>query len=86
MIILRFSRLGFCLLATSLFLTSSVSANNTAAENQETWLKSIHASWAEEDIEFKSSPTSPLAGTSRFEISESGTVYFSEKDRSEERV
>jgi uncharacterized protein (DUF1684 family) len=46
--------------------------------NQEAWLKSVHAAWAEEDDEFKHSPTSPLAGTLRFEINETGTVYFAE--------
>jgi uncharacterized protein (DUF1684 family) len=48
-------------------------------EDQDAWLSFIHASWAEEDNEFKNSPTSPLAGTLRFEISETGTVYFAEK-------
>ena len=80
MMISRFSRFGFYFLATSLFLISSVSANNKAAEGHGAWLKSIHESWAEEDGEFKNSPTSPLAGTSRFEISEFHTVYFAEKD------
>lgn len=79
MMISIFSRLGFYFLATSLFFTSGVSANN-ATEDHEAWLKSIHESWAEEDSEFKNSPTSPLAGISRFEISESNTVYFAEKD------
>lgn len=79
MMISRFFRLGI-FLATSLFLTSGVSASNNATEDQEAWLTSIHKSWAEEDNEFKNSPTSPLAGTSRFEISEFNTVYFAEKD------
>lgn len=80
MMIFRFLRLCFYFLATSLFLISGVSANNVAAEDQEAWLKSIHESWAEEDGEFKNSPTSPLAGTSRFEISEINAVYFAEKN------
>ena len=79
MMISRFSRFGFYFLATSLFLISSVSANNVAEDHGE-WLNSIHESWAEEDGEFKNSPTSPLAGTSRFEISEFNAVYFAEKD------
>ena len=80
MMIFRFFRFGLYCLATSLFLTSSVSASNLASEDQEAWLTSIHESWAEEDNEFKNSPTSPLAGTSRFEISEVNTVYFAEKN------
>ena len=79
MMISRFIRLGFYFLVTSLFLTSSVSANNVT-EDHGAWLQSIHEFWAEEDKEFKNSPTSPLAGTSRFEISELNTVYFAEKD------
>jgi len=79
MMIFRFFRFGFCLFATSLLLTSGVTANNVA-EDEEAWLKSTHESWTEEDNEFKNSPTSPLAGTSRFEISEVNTIYFSEKD------
>ncbi|MBT8073446.1 MAG: nuclear transport factor 2 family protein, partial [Xanthomonadales bacterium] len=46
--------------------------------DQGAWLQSVHAAWAEEDDEFKNSPTSPLAGTLRFEINETGTVYFAE--------
>jgi uncharacterized protein (DUF1684 family) len=80
MMISRIFRLGFCLLTASLFLTSGISANNIATGDQEEWLKSVHASWAKEDSEFKNSPTSPLAGTSRFEISETDTVYFAEID------
>ena len=80
MMIFRVFRLGFYLLVASLFLTSGISANNIATEDQEEWLKSVHESWAKEDNEFKNSPTSPLAGTSRFEISETNTVYFAEKD------
>ena len=79
MMIFRFFRLGIYLLATNLFLTSGVGANN-APEDQGAWLESIHESWAEEDKEFKHSPTSPLAGISRFEISELATVYFAEKE------
>ena len=73
-------RFGFFFLATGLFLTTAVNANTMAVEDQEAWLKSIHEAWTEEDGEFKNSPTSPLAGTSRFEISEVNTVYFAEKD------
>jgi uncharacterized protein (DUF1684 family) len=80
MMISRIFRLGFCLLTASLFLTSGISANNIATGDQEEWLKSVHASWAKEDSEYKNSPTSPLAGTSRFEISETDTVYFAEID------
>lgn len=76
----RVFRFGFGLLATSLFLASTINANGLASTDQEAWLKSIHEAWAEEDKEFKNSPTSPLAGTSRFEISEASTVYFSEND------
>jgi len=79
MMISRFFGLVFYFLVTNLFLTSGISANN-AAEDQGAWLKSIHESWAEEDKEFKNSPTSPLAGTSRFEINEPNTVYFAEED------
>ena len=80
MMIFKIFRFGFYLLAASLFLTSGISANNIATEDQEEWLKSVHESWAKEDSEFKNSPTSPLAGTLRFEISETETVYFAEKD------
>jgi len=80
MMIFRVFRLGFYLLAASLFLTSGISANNITTGDQEEWLKSVHESWAEEDSEFKNSPTSPLAGTSRFEISETDTIYFAEND------
>ena len=80
MMIFRIFRLGFYLLAASLFLTSGISAKNIATKDQEEWLNSVHESWVKEDSEFKNSPTSPLAGTSRFEISETNTVYFAEKD------
>jgi len=80
MIIFRILGLGFCLLAASPFLTSGISANNIATADQEEWLESVHDSWTKEDSEFKNSPTSPLAGTSRFEISETNIVYFAEKD------
>ena len=63
-----------------LVLTSSVGANSIASETQETWLESVHESWAEQDSEFKNSPTSPLAGASRFELDETEAVYFAEKD------
>ena len=64
-----------------LVLTSSVGANNIGSEAQEAWLTSVHESWAEQDSEFKNSPTSPLAGASRFELDETEAVYFAEKDR-----
>jgi len=70
----------FCLLTTVLSLAPGVSANNIVSGDQDAWHKSIHESWAEEDSEFKNSPTSPLAGVSRFEISEVETVYFSIRD------
>jgi hypothetical protein len=74
----RTPSIGFYVLFTALLLAPTVKANNTASLDQETWLSSIHAAWAEEDDEFKNSPTSPLAGTQRFEISETGTVCFAE--------
>jgi uncharacterized protein (DUF1684 family) len=80
MMIFRVFKLGFYLLAASLFLTSGISANSIETGDQEEWLQSVHESWAKEDSEYKNSPTSPLAGTSRFEISETNTVYFAEKD------
>ena len=80
MTILRVFRLGLCLLATVLFLTSNSSAHDIVNTDQDEWLKTIHASWAKEDSEFKNSPTSPLAGASRFEISEIKSVFFAEKD------
>lgn len=73
-------RLGFCIpVAVLLLLGSTVSANSSTPDH-DAWLTSIHESWVEEDKEFKNSPTSPLAGTSRFEISETEAVYFAEKD------
>ena len=80
MMIFRIFKLGFYLLAASLFLTSGISANNVATGDQEARLKTIHEAWVEEDNEFKTSPTSPLAGTQRFEVRETETVYFSEQD------
>lgn len=65
-------RVGFAVLTIGFILSFSVNAG----EDQDTWLKSTHEAWAEEDSEFKNSPTSPLAGVQRFEISEDGTVYF----------
>ena len=76
----RMFMLYFCLLAMSLFLVTGVGANNIETADHDAWLKSIHKSWAEEDKEFKNSPTSPLAGTLRFEIENAGTVYFAEDD------
>jgi len=67
------------LVFATLVLTSSVGANNIESEAQEAWLTSVHESWAEQDSEFKNSPTSPLAGASRFELDETGVVYFAEK-------
>ncbi len=75
---MNFRVLQLCFLAMSLFLVTGVSADSTATGDQEAWLKSIHESWLEEDSEFKNSPTSPLAGVSRFEIEETGFVYFAE--------
>ena len=80
MMISSLFRFGFCLLFSGLFLSSSVSADKVESMDQKDWLKSIHESWVEEDNEFKNSPTSPLAGTSRFEISETNMAYFAEKD------
>jgi len=68
------------LVFATLVLTSSVGANNIESEAQEAWLTSVHESWAEQDSEFKNSPTSPLAGASRFELDETGVVYFAEKN------
>jgi len=62
------------LVFATLVLTSSVGANNIESEAQEAWLTSVHESWAEQDSEFKNSPTSPLAGASRFELDETGVV------------
>ena len=69
----------FLLIAT-LALASSVGANNSNSETQEAWLTSVQETWAEQDKEFKNSPTSPLAGASRFEIAEAEPVYFAGKD------
>lgn len=68
------------LVFATLILASNVGANNIASDANETWLASVHESWAEQDGEFKNSPTSPLAGASRFEIIETEPVYFAEKD------
>ena len=68
------------LFVAALVLTTSVSAGNVKSETQETWLMSVHESWAEQDREFKNSPTSPLAGASRFEITGTEPVYFAEQD------
>ena len=68
----------FHLLAMALLLSPGVGANDAASGDRDAWLKSVHESWAEEDHEFKNSPTSPLAGTQRFVISEPGTVYFAQ--------
>ena len=72
----RFSRLAFAVLTFSLFLT----IDSSASDEQDAWLRSIHESWAKEDNEFRNSPTSPLAGTLRFEINETDDVYFSLRD------
>jgi uncharacterized protein (DUF1684 family) len=68
------------LFIATLVFASSVGANNITSEAQETWLASVHESWAEQDNEFKNSPTSPLAGAARYEIIKTGPVYFAEKD------
>ena len=75
--IFRYFRPVFCLLTASLMLVSSAVANNT---QQESWQTSVYEAWAEQDNEFKTGPTSPLAGISRFEISEVDRVYFAEKE------
>ena len=72
--------IGFYLVAISLFLASGVAAKNVESDEHETWQASVDKAWAEEDNEFKNSPTSPLAGTSRFEIANTDTVYFAKKD------
>jgi len=72
-------RSGFFLLTASLMLVSGAVANGIVSVGQETWRASVHEAWDEQDNEFKNSPTSPLAGTSRFEIGAADTVYFSEK-------
>ncbi|MBE9547808.1 MAG: DUF1684 domain-containing protein [Proteobacteria bacterium] len=71
---------GFYLLLVSLFIPSGVAATSIVADTQNNWLASVHAAWAEQDKEFKTSSTSPLAGVSRFEITATGTVYFVEQD------
>jgi uncharacterized protein (DUF1684 family) len=76
----RFARLGTCLLVAGLALSSTACADNTAVEDQDAWLKSVRDAWAEEDAEYKNSPTSPLAGVQRFEIEEASTVYFARVD------
>jgi uncharacterized protein (DUF1684 family) len=68
------------LFIATLVFASSVGANNITSEAQETWLASVHESWAEQDNEFKNSPTSPLAGAARYEITETEPVYFAEGD------
>ena len=80
MMIYRYIGVGFYLVVATLVLTSSVGANNIVSEAPETWITSVHESWAEQDSEFKNSPTSPLAGASRFEIIGIEPVYFAEKD------
>lgn len=76
MTIFRIFRAGFAVLALGFFLSLPVGAS----EDQDAWLKSTHEAWVEEDSEFKNSPTSPLAGVQRFEISEAGTIYFAMKE------
>lgn len=61
-----------CLLAAGLLRA----ADTIDTVNQETWLESVHAAWLEQDDDFKNSPTSPLAGVQRFEITQDRTVYF----------
>ncbi len=78
--IFRYFVPGFYLVAASLMLVSSADANNTLSAEQEAWRTSVYEAWAEQDNDFKTSPTSPLAGSSRFEISEEGTAYFSKED------
>ncbi len=68
------------LFIATLVFASSVGANNITSEAQESWLASVHESWAEQDNEFKNSPTSPLAGAARYEINETEPVYFAEND------
>ena len=70
----------FYLLAAALFLASSVAAKTVEPDEHETWQTSVDNSWAEEDREFKNSPTSPLAGTFRFEITNTDIAYFAEQD------
>ena len=68
------------LFAACLFLSVNASATSIVAITQDDWLASVHTAWAEQDKEFKTSSTSPLAGISRFEMAETGTIYFVEKD------
>lgn len=70
----------FCLLVTVLPLAPGVGADDLATWDRDAWLKSVHESWAEEDSEFKNSPTSPLAGAQRFEVEDTSTVYFAQVD------
>jgi uncharacterized protein (DUF1684 family) len=76
----QYFRPGFYLLAASLVLTSGAGASNTDSPVMESWRATVFEAWAGQDSEFKTSPTSPLAGVSRFEISEVDTVYFAEKN------
>lgn len=76
----RSTRLGTCLLVAGLVLSTTACADNTAVEDQDAWLESVQDTWAEEDAEYKNSPSSPLAGVQRFEVEETSTVYFAQVD------
>jgi uncharacterized protein (DUF1684 family) len=71
---------SFGLLAVGLLLACGIHANDNATAERDAWLKSVHEAWAEEDNAFKNSPTSPLAGVQRFEVSGDNTVYFAVVD------
>jgi len=81
------NKLGCFLYKLSLFaiymlISAAAVASSNVVPTADSWLTSVHDVWAEQDKEFKTSSTSPLAGVSRFEIAETGIVYFVETDGS----
>lgn len=68
------------LFASFMLLTGSIGAHDTSSESEDTWLRAVHEAWAKEDEAYRTSPTSPLAGLSRYELSETVPVYFEKKD------
>jgi uncharacterized protein (DUF1684 family) len=78
-------RLSFTLITTFLLLTGSLVAQVSSGEGQDTWLQAVHEAWAMEDEAYKTSPTSPLAGVSRYEIKDTVPVYFESRSAGIER-